>query len=941
MNSAPRAMSRSISLLPATFVTAAAVFAAAPVFAQPAPNRALPPASAEHVARVDAALPEKARVAPKQPRLILVTARTEGYFHDSIPIGLHAFRQMGERTGAFRVEADHEMSAFTAENLARFDAVLFLSTTQLAFADESARAALLGFVRGGKGLIGIHAASDNFPKWPEGQGLIGGVFHSHPWLWNQTAAVKLDEPAHPLNEAFGGQGFWIREEIYQIVGPYGRDRQRVLMSIDTTRPENERPADQIVRTDGDFPIGWLKTEGKGRVFYSSLGHNEDVYWTPEVLQHWLDGIQFALGDLAAPSLPSSTLSPAPVPALAPALQETLLERAAARADAAQAFTLENLDAVAHHTDDRDPAALHRVSAALRESSPEARAEARAALVALAARKDLTPAATQAVIDWLGDIGDAKAVSVLTTWARQPVTADRAIRALARIGVKQADAALLDLLKSAPSAHRPAVVSAIAHRRIEKAAKPLAAQLRAADHAQVAQALDALSRIGSKDAVGALTRFKAPATLIADHHWALIHAASVLHQDGDTRAAITLMRDLAARDGLTPAQRVAVAISRVQLEPVAALPATQPLLADAFVGPRLAQAWLRAALQAPDSARHLDALREHFKTLPESMQVTVLALAAQFGEAQLAPVVREAVTSPSAPVRRTAYSALAGCGDLTDAAVLIRALDTPEERPGAVAALEHYQASGLDSLLRTDVATAAPDVRAALLLVLGHRLDREAMPLMVAAASAESRGLRTAGFSGLAALARGEDLPLVLSLRPQLQPADRRHWQEALRAAVRGRNDVPETVALLRKEIETSSPAERPSFIHAIVGFETPESTEAVRQLLTTDDLERRKEVIRVLAAARNDVSYELLITIAEEDADSATRTLALRGFLDTLALRQDRWSETIRAYGRAGRAALRQEERDAVIAALTQHYTGDEAEAIIEELRKLSGTQES
>lgn len=936
MNPTRRAMSRSTTLLSASVIAGVAALAAAPVLAQPAPNRALTPPPADQAARVDAALPAKARVAPRQPRLVLVTARTEGYFHDSIPIGLHAFRQLGERTGAFRVETDHEMSAFTAENLARFDAVLFLSTTQLAFADEGSRAALLDFVRGGKGLIGIHAASDNFPKWPEGQALMGGVFHSHPWLWDQTAAVKLDEPAHPLNEAFGGQGFWIREEIYQIVGPYGRDRQRVLMSLDMTRPENERPAAAIVRTDGDFPIGWLKTEGKGRVFYSSLGHNEDVYWTPEVLQHWLDGVQFALGDLPAPSLPSSTLMPRPEPALAPALRETLLERAAAKAEAAQALSGENLDAVARHTDELDPAPLHRVSAALRDPAEEARTAARSALLGLAARKDLTPAATRAVIDWLGDVGDAKAVPVLTSWARQPDTADRAIRALARIGAREADASLLDLLAAAPAAQRPAVVSALAHRRLGKAVKPIAAQLRSGEPAAVAQALDALARIASKDAVGALTRFKAPAALASDHLWALVRAARVLEDDGGKGDAIKLLRDLASRPGLSPAQRVAVAISRVRLEPVAALPATQPLLADDYVGPRLAQAWLRAALQAPDSGKHFDALRAHFGTLPESMQVTLLTLSAQLGEAPLAQLARDSVAASATPVRRAAYNALASCGELPDAAMLIRALGSADERAAAAAALERFQAAGLEPVLRAEVPQAAPETHAALLQILGNRLDRDAMPLMVEAASAKDRAVRAAGFSGLAALARGEDLPLVLSLRPQLQPADRRHWQEALRAAVRGRNDVAETVALLRKEIETASPAERPSFIHAIVGFETPEATEAVRQLLTTDDLERRKEVVRVLAAARNDVSYALLIALAEQDRDSSTRTLALRGYLDTLALRQDRWTETIRAYGRAGRAALRQEERDAVIAALTQHYEGDEAEAIVAEIKKLS-----
>jgi hypothetical protein len=290
---------------------------------------------------------------------------------------------------------------------------------------------------------------------------------------------------------------------------------------------------------------------------------------------------------------------------------------------------------------------------------------------------------------------------------------------------------------------------------------------------------------------------------------------------------------------------------------------------------------------------------------------------------------------STEIRHAAFAALATCGDLNDAARLISALDNDDDRVAAAAALERYKAAGLEPRLRAAITSAAPEAKASLLLVLGNRLDRDAMPLMVAAASDAEKAPRAAGFRGLAALARSDDLELILSLRSQLQPADRRYWQDALRAAIRGRNDVPETVSMLRKEIETASNADRPAFLNAIVGFETPESTTAVREYLTSDDVDRRKEVVRVLATARNDISYALLIDVAEKDADTNTRTLALRGYLDTLVLRTDRWTETIKAYGRAGRAALRQEERDAAIAALTKNFGGEETEKVIAEIKNL------
>ena len=115
----------------------------------------------------------------------------------------------------------------------------------------------------------------------------------------------------------GGHGFWVKGEIYQIDGPYSRARVHVLLSLDMVRPENARKPDQLVRDDNDLPIAWIKHQGQGRVFYTSLGHNSEIYRTPQILQHYLDGLQFTLGDLKADTTPSEMLKHAPAPAPAP------------------------------------------------------------------------------------------------------------------------------------------------------------------------------------------------------------------------------------------------------------------------------------------------------------------------------------------------------------------------------------------------------------------------------------------------------------------------------------------------------------------------------------------------------------------------------------------------------------------------------------------------
>jgi type 1 glutamine amidotransferase len=265
---------------------------------------------------IRAAIPAQARARPARPRRVLILYRTEGYVHACIPFANEALKQLGEITGAYSAAVSEDLDALSERSLTSYDAVVFNNTTHLSLTPAQ-REALLAFVRAGKGLVGIHAASDSFYTWPEGQSLLGGIFNSHPWTADNTVAVKLEDRDSPLTAAFGGHGFWVKDEIYQIDGPYSRTRVHVVLSLDMSRPENGRPRDQLVRDDNDFPIAWIKREGNGRVFYTSLGHNPEIYRTPQILQHYLDGIQFALGDLRADATPSAKLKQQPPAAPAP------------------------------------------------------------------------------------------------------------------------------------------------------------------------------------------------------------------------------------------------------------------------------------------------------------------------------------------------------------------------------------------------------------------------------------------------------------------------------------------------------------------------------------------------------------------------------------------------------------------------------------------------
>ena len=270
------------------------------------------------------AIPTKAMVTPKQPRKVLVLCKAAGYVHSSIPLAAVTVKQMGEKTGAYTATISFDSADITADNLKQYDAI-FLDSTTLAFLDdpkdaaatEARKKALLDFVRGGKGLVGIHAAVDSYHTsergsggpptgtWPEFNTMIGGYFKFH-WVYPQVLTVKIDDPKSPLTSMFHGKEFQIHDETYTMVqDSFSRKRVRVLTSIDYAKMSDEDKAkEQYKRTDGDYALSWIRHEGNGRVFVEVLGHSEHIYANTPMMEHVLAGIQYALGDLKVDDSPS-------------------------------------------------------------------------------------------------------------------------------------------------------------------------------------------------------------------------------------------------------------------------------------------------------------------------------------------------------------------------------------------------------------------------------------------------------------------------------------------------------------------------------------------------------------------------------------------------------------------------------------------------------------
>jgi len=179
-----------------------------------------------------------------------------------------------------------------AKNLNYFDTVIFASTTGELDMDASQKQDLMSFIKeDGKGFVGIHAALDTNYTWPEYGEMIGGWFDQHPWM-TFNAPIINEDPDFPAVRHFP-KAFVKYDEIYQPKD-WSRSNVNVLLSLDSSKLNYENNP-RIHRTDHDFPVAWSKMYGKGRVFYSTLGHTEEAWEDPDIRKMYFEAIKWSLG----------------------------------------------------------------------------------------------------------------------------------------------------------------------------------------------------------------------------------------------------------------------------------------------------------------------------------------------------------------------------------------------------------------------------------------------------------------------------------------------------------------------------------------------------------------------------------------------------------------------------------------------------------------------
>ena len=260
---------------------------------------------------IEAAAPRQAIAKPKKPRKVLVTDLQMYSGHTTIPHGNLLLELMAKNTGAFEPVFSNDLNLLKYPAIKQFDAIYLNNVCGMVHNDPEVREGILRFVREGGGIGGHHAVTYANINWPEFAEMMGGWAGEHRV---EMQMIKVDDPHSPLTRSFGSASFEHTDEFYHfpVFAPYSREKQHVLLSIDvekSDRATGNRFCLQCNRPDQDYGLAWIKTYGKGRTYFTPLGHTNIFYTDPRWTQHLLAAIQYILGDLEADATPSARLAP--------------------------------------------------------------------------------------------------------------------------------------------------------------------------------------------------------------------------------------------------------------------------------------------------------------------------------------------------------------------------------------------------------------------------------------------------------------------------------------------------------------------------------------------------------------------------------------------------------------------------------------------------------
>lgn len=211
---------------------------------------------------------------------VLVFAKTQGFYHSSIPKGMVTIMELCSQVG-ITADTTRDASVFTPDKLMQYKTVIFLNTTGDVL-NAAQQGAFEKYIQAGGGFVGVHAATDTEYDWPWYNKLVGAAFLSHPST-QQVAVIKVTDKSNPATEFLPAE--WIRKDEWY-------DFRNISPDIKVLASLNEKSY-KGGKNGENHPFIWCHEFDGGRAFYTGAGHLDDNYNEPLFRRHLLAAIKWA------------------------------------------------------------------------------------------------------------------------------------------------------------------------------------------------------------------------------------------------------------------------------------------------------------------------------------------------------------------------------------------------------------------------------------------------------------------------------------------------------------------------------------------------------------------------------------------------------------------------------------------------------------------------
>ncbi|MFI4912258.1 MAG: ThuA domain-containing protein [Sedimentisphaeraceae bacterium JB056] len=828
------------------------------------------------------------QAAVEAPRSVLVFDLCNGYRHSSIPYWNEALQIMGQKTGVLEAEISSDMNIFNDAGLSKFDVICFNNTTKLTF-DEAQKKALLKFVNSGKGVVGIHAAVDSFYDFPEAAQMMGSIFNGHPWTADGVWTVKIDDPDNPLVKSFNGLSFNVKDEIYRTSNShYSRDKLRVLMSLDMNDPATAGVKD-LQDDDMDTGISWIRKYGKGRVFYCSLGHNNELCWNSPLLAHMLAGLQYAAGDLEADDTPSTEKSG--IGLLVDVLKDYDWNKGREPLIPLNAYI--DGKVAAHDTEDIEEI-----------------------FVQLLSENELTFAARDYICRKLSVFGSDISVPALLNMLEDDEAADIALYALRQNDTEIVNQKLVEILPKLDYAQM-GVINMLGKRKYAGAAEAVSGIMNgSSDSSLIYASVNSLGEIGTEEALEKLVSFEGYVSDEMSNVYcnALIGCAENIEKANKLAAVNTYSMILASEAADNFKYAALKGMISCKNDPM--------IVFDKLNSGEFAFYNMLNLLRNGSGKKFTDAVLSRYAQFSDSKRIKVLKALSDSRNLFALDMIKNLAKEAPKPESIEAIRAMKQIYDKDCVLILISKIAQADVDIAEASRDTLYSLSGeeIDSEIISLLDSESGESLIELVRACGGRYINDATAKLIQFTFSDDRKVKREAFNALELAADTSYITQFTDMLLNTDSSSEKRYLERILINLVNKSDdkAAEVNGLEEQWVKTEDVKNKKHILNILGSVGLDSSVEVFEMALSGDDLDMQYAAIDALSKWPTDKPKEKLFEYAKKSPDKKKRILSLRGFIKLIGLPSDRPNdETAELYFKAMELAETVQEKRMIFSGLS------------------------